>query len=125
MEEECPSGSDAILGDLLTQVIAEKQSDIICAIKFRKRDEQSVDLSSSVTTHKWVDDDSESENTEANDYITKHQPAQVSVQNTEYATESMLKKFIDDQDATMMARKKSLDTLNNMIYVQDDSDQEM
>jgi hypothetical protein len=25
----------------------------------------------------------------------------------------------------MMARKKSLDTLNNMIYVQDDSDQEM
>ena len=96
MEEERPSGSDAILGNFLTKVV-KKQSDISSAVDSRKRDAHSIsaDNSSSVTTHKWVDDDSESEN----DYI---KPAQ----NTEYVTESMFKKFINDQNATMMAMEK-------------------
>jgi hypothetical protein len=106
-------------GGFLTQGIVEKQSDISSAVDSRKWDSQymSADHLSSVTTHKWVDDDSESEN----DYITIPRP----VQNTEYVTESMLKKFIDDQNATMMSLKeKSLDTLNSFMYVQDESDQD-
>ncbi|XP_056005461.1 uncharacterized protein LOC125660097 [Ostrea edulis] len=36
----------------------------------------------------------------------------------------MFKKFIHDQNSAMMAMKKSLDTLNNMIYVDEESTEE-
>lgn len=46
---------------------------------------------------------------------------QNSVNNTEFVTESMLKKFMVDQNSAMMAMKRSLDALNNLIYVEAES----
>lgn len=45
--------------------------------------------------------------------------------NTEFVTESMFKKFMNDQNLAMLAMKKSLDTLNNIIYVESDSIEEV
>ena len=134
MDEERPSGSDAILGDFLTQVIEQSEThhdqDAHTSAKHsRKRD--ALEHNSSPNAHKWVDDDSSRPRSKEEDYVTtqdKMCSEQDTVHNTEFVTESMFKRFMVDQNSAMMAMKKSLDAINNLIYVQaesaDDSDSE-
>lgn len=59
-----------------------------------------------------VDDDSQRSRSKAVDYVTTQDNVcleQDSVHNTEFVTESILKKFMVDQNSAMMAMKKSLD----------------
>lgn len=59
-----------------------------------------------------VDDDSQRSSSKAVDYVTTQDNVcleQDSVHNTEFVTESILKKFMVDQNSAMMAMKKSLD----------------
>ncbi|XP_062599499.1 uncharacterized protein LOC134261024 [Saccostrea cucullata] len=129
MDEERPSGSDAILGDFLTQVMSTEQSDTHHeqdvhkgAMKSRKRDALNNEHSSQ-DTHKWGDDDSLG--TSARCVITQEtHEKQDRVNNTEFVTETMFKKFMVDQNLAMLAMKKSLDAINNMIYVEAESTDE-
>lgn len=59
-----------------------------------------------------VDDDSQRSSSKAVDYVATQDNVcleQDSVHNTEFVTESILKKFMVDQNSAMMAMKKSLD----------------
>ena len=69
MDEERPSGSDAILDVFLTQVIlteqsADKHNPQRSADKSRKRDALIATCNSSPDAHKWVDDSSVTECTQ-------------------------------------------------------------
>lgn len=121
MYEERLAGSDAILGDFLTQVISAEQSSVehdtqTSAGKSCKRD--ALIANSSPDAHKWVDDSSVTECTQI------LQSVEQDSHNTEFVKESMFKKIMNDQNLAMLAMKKSLDTLNNIIYVESDSIEE-
>lgn len=107
MDKERPSGSDAILGDFLTQVIEQSethhaQNAHTSAMHSHKRDALEHNLSPNV--HKWVDDDSSRPRSKEEDYVTTQDDVcreQDSVHNTEFVTESMFKRFMVDQNSAM------------------------
>ena len=150
MEAKRDSASDAILGAFLhnitgTDTVGTDESDANqSATNARKRVALYCDESSD-DTHKWVDEHNAStQSDETHKWADERERCQREMQtitittidddpshiadkraeesSNEFVTESMFSKFMKQQNAAMAQLKKSLDSMNDMMYIDPGSD---